>query len=643
MLVLLVATLLLLRVGGDELSCEPWCHDSCTELNGDIQNECGGCSAEYACHPHGPGFPGATVGSELRQLPNSPSMELRAETDDQITRQLDSYEDAHPLHAAAAFGEGERLMQLLAGLEEEARLALDDNGWSALHIAALDERLSTTLDTLAAGSSLGVALVGGGVDGALGLLEFACLVGNAPFVRWLLHRARHGPPIDPAVVSRAESIAWSRGHAQVTSVLQQARANGVLPRAAVEELRGAAATKGSFPPAPLAATVEAAIEECSDEADRAQAVPPVGTGTAATTSAIRSDNTAAREPQPKSDGGTTAVYRLTATDLLSDESGWRRRVYSGSKPAIVSGLASRFTSSDAMTGWTLDDFARRWGGNPVMLCYSPNHIFNKLVRDARLGAVLRSNACHEAPFGDFVRELQNGSHGRDEFLTVSQSPSVTFSEFGVPMQPPGIHLDAGMHVSRNVWAAHPPHTSALHSDVWDALMLQLSGTKRWALIRPNGPRANEAVYMPYLRKRELIRQAPGVFNLGKYEEGGVSNFPLVNVTHPDLQRHPLFARADVMHLELRAGDALMLPAFWLHQVESDLDGTSALNMAVNYWWRADEPGASTSHTQLRISHLFSPRLHIECSEEVLRSFHAQPVHLRAAHHPCELSESHGFM
>jgi len=67
-----------------------------------------------------------------------------------------------------------------------------------------------------------------------------------------------------------------------------------------------------------------------------------------------------------------------------------------------------------------------------------------------------------------------------------------------------------------------------------------------------------------MRTEALVRDAPGVFRrvLGDRE---IDNFPLVNITHPDFDRHPQFRDAHVMTIDVPAGSALLLPAYWYHQ------------------------------------------------------------------------------
>ncbi len=62
---------------------------------------------------------------------------------------------------------------------------------------------------------------------------------------------------------------------------------------------------------------------------------------------------------------------------------------------------------------------------------------------------------------------------------------------------------------------------------------------------------------------------------------------LVDLDHPDWDRHPRFAQAlDVAQTaELGPGDALYIPSLWWHAVSS-LDEVGAM---INFWWRAAEP------------------------------------------------------
>lgn len=57
----------------------------------------------------------------------------------------------------------------------------------------------------------------------------------------------------------------------------------------------------------------------------------------------------------------------------------------------------------------------------------------------------------------------------------------------------------------------------------------------------------------------------------------------VDIAAPDLQRFPDFVRARRIQCMLRPGDALFMPAFWWHEVQSYPDQQERRNLAVNFW------------------------------------------------------------
>lgn len=62
---------------------------------------------------------------------------------------------------------------------------------------------------------------------------------------------------------------------------------------------------------------------------------------------------------------------------------------------------------------------------------------------------------------------------------------------------------------------------------------------------------------------------------------------MVNFREPDYAQHPRFrdAQAAALVADLLPGDALYIPTFWWHHVQS----TGPLNMMVNYWWKNGQP------------------------------------------------------
>ena len=142
---------------------------------------------------------------------------------------------------------------------------------------------------------------------------------------------------------------------------------------------------------------------------------------------------------------------------------------------------------------------------------------------------------------------------------MQQSPSRDFAEFGLPELPPLLEeLVKYTLNARNFWAAVPPKVSVLHYDWQDSVLLQISGTKKFTII---DPARMHTAYPCVAYLQQLRRVRAGVFEQSVTERE-LDNFPLVNVTDPDLERHPLFKEAQVFTAVLQPGDALLLPAYW---------------------------------------------------------------------------------
>ena len=80
-------------------------------------------------------------------------------------------------------------------------------------------------------------------------------------------------------------------------------------------------------------------------------------------------------------------------------------------------------------------------------------------------------------------------------------------------------------------------------------------------------------------------------------------FSMVDFDEPDFDAHPGFreALAVAQVAELEAGDVLVYPALWWHQVEA----LAPFNVLVNYWWNvapdfADTPANTLLHGLLSL-------------------------------------------
>jgi hypothetical protein len=111
----------------------------------------------------------------------------------------------------------------------------------------------------------------------------------------------------------------------------------------------------------------------------------------------------------------------------------------------------------------------------------------------------------------------------------------------------------------NLWMAAPGTVTPLHYDDTHNLFAQISGVKTFYLFPPEN----------------LDSLYPGPLNTG------AQHLSRINLFQPDLNKHPRAASVAYRTATVRAGEALLLPAFWWHQVASN-----DVSVSVNFWWRA---------------------------------------------------------
>ena len=129
-------------------------------------------------------------------------------------------------------------------------------------------------------------------------------------------------------------------------------------------------------------------------------------------------------------------------------------------------------------------------------------------------------------------------------------------------------------------------TAATHYDNLDGINCIVTGRKRFTFFPPD--------------------QFPNLY-IGPLDLApGGQPTSLVKVADPDLERYPRFAKAleSAETVDVEAGDAVFIPAFWWHNVES----LEPLNISMNYWWfegprGAAEPFAALAHGLLAITSL----------------------------------------
>jgi hypothetical protein len=116
-------------------------------------------------------------------------------------------------------------------------------------------------------------------------------------------------------------------------------------------------------------------------------------------------------------------------------------------------------------------------------------------------------------------------------------------------------------VAPRIWIGNAV-SAQTHFDLQDNVACVVAGRRRFTLFPPD----------------QLPNLYPGPFDFT------LSGPPvsMVSLHEPDLARHPRFvdALAHAQVAELGPGDALYIPYFWWHHVES----LQPFNLLVNYWW-----------------------------------------------------------
>jgi len=105
--------------------------------------------------------------------------------------------------------------------------------------------------------------------------------------------------------------------------------------------------------------------------------------------------------------------------------------------------------------------------------------------------------------------------------------------------------------------------------------------------------------MAWGRKKALLGEPGQLGALYRYPNAHpYAGSSQVNLSSPDLSRHPRFARAKLREVVVGPGDVLYLPAWWWHQFEQPWEGTGSLNL----WSNLESPtGGPPDNHRLELS------------------------------------------
>jgi jumonji domain-containing protein 7 len=305
---------------------------------------------------------------------------------------------------------------------------------------------------------------------------------------------------------------------------------------------------------------------------------------------------------PKTD---LRIHEFAAEDFNNPDEEPRlfHKIYSRSVPGVVRGYAKEL--SGHLGTWTLDHVEKEWGQQRAVAAYSPHNSFQRPVDGTLVSPHQQMEQMSEIIQSLRIQaELYKEGKEQDEYVAVQQSPARDLSQFGIDILPPLFTMVRPVLQAQNLWLCTHGKKSTLHNDYRDNILVQLVGSKNITLIDPS---SIGGVYPAKMRVRRLIRESHGKFSLDANLGPEVENFPLVSLEDPDYERHPKFRDVPKFQVTLHAGDALFLPAYWFHEVDSAA-GKNGINIAVNYWFQ-------THSMYTRFWRTFRENVFEDCSKE----------------------------
>eukprot|EP00668_Euglena_longa_P031395 GGOE01040589.1.p1 GENE.GGOE01040589.1~~GGOE01040589.1.p1 ORF type:complete len:341 (-),score=73.42 GGOE01040589.1:53-991(-) len=173
--------------------------------------------------------------------------------------------------------------------------------------------------------------------------------------------------------------------------------------------------------------------------------------------------------------------------------------------------------------------------------------------------------------GVFYVSHQNNSFAT-EFASLHGDISQTVQQWGEEVF--GVQADAV-----NLWLGDDHAVSSMHKDHYENLYVVVRGEKHFTLLPPWDSHFTHTRPYPPARFSE---DTTGSFRVVP-EEGPMVPWMPVDPDCPDLQQFPKFAFAQPLHVVVKAGEVLYLPALWYHKVAQRGD-SEGKTVAVNYWF-----------------------------------------------------------
>jgi hypothetical protein len=238
------------------------------------------------------------------------------------------------------------------------------------------------------------------------------------------------------------------------------------------------------------------------------------------------------------------------------------------RPVILTNLLQ---GTKAAKKWTSDYLIKTIGTQDVILTRLRNH-------------KLRSgNIRYTVPFSDYAAAVFDNDLQASKYCVQQiELPPQIANDLPTPKL-----VGSWLRLKPRFWLSTPGHVTEMHWDGHHNLLVQVIGIKKLTLFSPIFSHAL------YTHQRRTL--------LARYSR--------IDMDRPDLYRFPAARELTPTEITLHAGEALFLPVYWWHRVQ-----TVAVSVSVNFWWAP--PLGLSLHPQLR------PQLPMETPEELFTAIHA---------------------
>jgi hypothetical protein len=268
------------------------------------------------------------------------------------------------------------------------------------------------------------------------------------------------------------------------------------------------------------------------------------------------------------------------TESVAERSIWSqddfRAMMEACRPAVLRGFVAHWpaVAAASRSPAVFCDYLKRFDtGGTMDALVGPPHIAGKYY----YGEDFKGFNFERRPM-TFAAALDAIVAGLDQ----PDSPSIYAGSIPIDKQIPGFMRENQMpwlpSVLPRIWVGHASNISS-HYDAMENIACVVAGRRRFTLYAP-----------------ELI----GRLYIGPIDKTMAGQpVSLAASSPPDDAKYPLFKdiRDRALVAELEPGDAIFLPKLWWHQVE----GLSAFNTLVNYWFDAFAIGPDLPYTAMLLA------------------------------------------